>query len=271
MRQIKLKTVAIVLLGILFVVTGRFFYRKSLSLSDAIYRGDVKLVREKLKAIDSLDEDKDGRTYIAQAFRLHYRGRRGHTKSESQIEHEKKVVYEMVELLIQKGADVNLPQTYYYKQTPLHLSIHFDSPKVMELLLDNGASYNVVMEDGDTPLIYAAGTGSIQCVELLLNYGARSTINVRNQDGNTALHEAVRCHGLPEIIEPLLNYGADPLIKNNKNETAIDLAKDLAKKYNRSYVLEIIQRHLKDKTQNKPPEKVPYPFNFPSYFYDYFG
>ena len=234
------------------MVTGRFFYRKSLSLSDALYRGDVKLVREKLQAIDSLDEYKDGRAYITQAFGLHYRGRRGQTKSESQIEREKKVVYELVELLIQKGADVNLPETYSYKQTPLHLSIHFESPEVMELLLDNGAMFSAVDDDGDTPLIYAAGTARHQCVELLLNNGAGSTINVRNQDGNTALHEAVRCHGLPDIIEPLLNYGADPFIKNNNNKTAIDLAKDLAKDYNRSYVLEIIQRHLKDKTQNTP-------------------
>jgi ankyrin repeat protein len=247
MGQKKIKIVVIVSLGILFVVTGRFFYRKSLSLSDAIYRGDVKLVREKLQAIDSLDESKDGRAYITEAFDLHWRGRRGRTTPESQTERDKKVIYEMVELLIQKGADVNLPQTHSYKQTPLLLSIHYEVPKVMELLLDNGALCSGVDEEGKTPLILAAGMGRQQCFELLLNNGAGSTINVRNLDGDTALHISVWAHGFRDIIEPLLNYGADPLIKNNNNETALDLAKDP----NRSDALKIIQRHLEENKKGK--------------------
>lgn len=51
-----------------------------------------------------------------------------------------------------------------------------DSLKIVELLLANGATPDVTFRDTWTPLVIAALNGHADCVELLLKYGARSTI-----------------------------------------------------------------------------------------------
>ena len=48
-------------------------------------------------------------------------------------------------------------------------------------------------------------------------------------DGNSALHFAAR-HGFENIVNVLLNGGADPTLKNNSGQTALDIAKELGAK-----------------------------------------
>lgn len=69
-------------------------------------------------------------------------------------------------------------------------------------------------------------------------------INLQNKEGNTALHYAIRN---PEILELLLNHGANPLIPNNQGHTVYD------------YVLEYAQnkpgyRELKQLIQSQYPQ-----------------
>ena len=47
--------------------------------------------------------------------------------------------------------------------------------------------------------------------------------NIQNSDKETALHSAAQ-YGHLEAVQLLLKHGADPNIKNSKDETPLDLA-----------------------------------------------
>lgn len=59
----------------------------------------------------------------------------------------------MVELLLQKGADVNAKQMQ--EVTPMHSTAHNGQTALVQLLADNGADLNATMENGQTPLVMA--------------------------------------------------------------------------------------------------------------------
>ena len=75
----------------------------------------------------------------------------------------------IVRLLLGIGADVNVKNTH---NTVLHSASSYDSPDLMELLLEHGAEIEAKDGDGDTPLLWAAVCGKIKTVTLLLRLGA---------------------------------------------------------------------------------------------------
>ena len=94
---------------------------------------------------------------------------------------------------------------------------------------------NTANNDGNTPLLAAAGNGGgLSVIKLLLK--ANADIDAANEDGNTVLHVAADFkEGLPRTIKLLLAKGADPNAVNKKGKTPLDLA--LAKLKNAEYVL----------------------------------
>jgi ankyrin repeat protein len=102
--------------------------------------------------------------------------------------------------LIHKGSDVN--ETDKNGVTPLHHAVRFRSPTAVATLLENGANVNQICK----------------------------------RSGSTPLHRAVTSTGAPgtagrskearEIIELLLNFGADPTIKNKNAKLPSDYTKD---------------------------------------------
>jgi len=76
--------------------------------------------------------------------------------------------------------------------------------------------------DGRTA-IFAAGesegeaeeSARVECIRLLVKAGAK--VRVRDNDGNTPLHETY----IPEVIEELLKLGADVNARNKEGETPI--------------------------------------------------
>jgi hypothetical protein len=74
---------------------------------------------------------------------------------------------EIVKLLLDKGADVNL--TDKYGNTPLHLAASDGHIEIVKLLLEKGSDVNSKRRnDGTTPLYWAALNGHIEIVKLLL-------------------------------------------------------------------------------------------------------
>jgi len=64
---------------------------------------------------------------------------------------------EMVELLLNKGADINAPVTGGY--TPLHAAAQNGQEGIILLLLKNKADINAVTDDGKSPLELAIQNG----------------------------------------------------------------------------------------------------------------
>lgn len=95
---------------------------------------------------------------------------------------------------------------------------------VVAFLLENGANIND-KEVRDTidqiPLIVAADGGCKDIVEMLLEAGA--DIEHRNDQGETALISAAQ-NGHKEIVQMLLDAGANVNQENADGETALDLA-----------------------------------------------
>ena len=85
-------------------------------------------------------------------------------------------------------------------------------------LIARGADVN---KPGWTALHYAATRGQLAIMTLLLdNY---AYIDAASPNGTTPLMMAAR-YGTPEAVKLLLDAGADPLLKNEQNLSAIDFA-----------------------------------------------
>ncbi|CAF1462248.1 unnamed protein product [Adineta steineri] len=71
---------------------------------------------------------------------------------------------------IKCGGDLNYPVV---PQGAIHCAVYFDFIDIVKLLLEAGINVNQQDEDGDTALHYAVGqTKNIECIKLLLHYGA---------------------------------------------------------------------------------------------------
>ncbi|MBU0755172.1 MAG: ankyrin repeat domain-containing protein, partial [Planctomycetes bacterium] len=92
---------------------------------------------------------------------------------------------EIVKLLIDHGADLNVKDMSDLKETPLLKAVDVNHKGIVELLLSNGADPNLSASDGASPLHLAAGWGT----------AARSSEN--------------KGRGLPDLVQLLIDYGAD--------------------------------------------------------------
>jgi hypothetical protein len=101
---------------------------------------------------------------------------------------------------------------------PAFDAIHFQDPVRLESLLAAGADINAVSElSPDISLFQRAVDSEIPAmIEVMLAYGA--DINSKDVNGNSMLHRAVRA-GNVEIVNQLIESGADPLARNSNGLT----------------------------------------------------
>lgn len=144
---------------------------------------------------------------------------------------------EFVREIVAHGADVNLrldkPSGGRGKlnmggATPFLLASRTADLEYMKLLVDLGADSAVPNKDGCTPLMAAAGIGTlapdeeagteneaIEAVDYLLGRGA--DINIVDQNGETAMHGAAY-KSLPKMVQFLADKGANIDLWNRKNK-----------------------------------------------------
>ena len=93
---------------------------------------------------------------------------------------------EIVQLLAEAGANVNIPNNY--QQTPLRTASMKGFNNIIIILQHHGADVNAVDKWNKTPLFMAVTCAHVETVELLLSLGADKTI--ATQDGKTPIDEA---------------------------------------------------------------------------------
>lgn len=167
---------------------------------------------------------------------------------------------EIAELLIRRGADVHLNNNIF-GTCPIHVAVNNGDTCITKLLLDSGSPLNPRSARSMTPLMIASARGQLDLVELLLERGApvneqegpptssdvidsftqvsqevRQALSLpqvfeleifveRVGRGSTALHMAVK-QGDVEVVKTLMSYGADPNLRNDRGESALDMANE---------------------------------------------
>jgi uncharacterized protein (TIGR02145 family) len=165
-------------------------------------------------------------------------------QSQSEKEYEKLKIaigakdFNLVTRMIAEGANVNAANKY--GTTLLHIAASgttFDpsgypqgkytgkllegSAKMAKILIDAGAKINVLDYDKKTPLMHGAETENYVITEVLLN--AKAEVNHVSSNGNTALTYAL-INNQEETARLLLAKGANPNVKNERNQTPFTIA-----------------------------------------------
>ena len=158
---------------------------------------------------------------------LHIAGRKGHIQ--------------IVQLLVDRGADVN--ELNEYGQTPLHTAAggEKDCPELCSILLKHNAKVDAVDKDGNQPLHLAWKQWHTAIVRLLLSHGTdvtalnkqqRKPSHIANEsvlkscevhNGNHALHVAAQ-KGHIQTVQLLVDCGADVHALNEYRQTPLHTA-----------------------------------------------
>jgi ankyrin repeat protein len=137
--------------------------------------------------------------------------------------------FEVIELLINNGADINSNQSYY-KEIPLHRLCARIRPRmdVIKLLLERGSKVNVENITGKTPVFYCNFSFSVELLNLLISYGA--DIKHTDKYNNTILHDDyVMCgdfDDFEEYLKVIISHGVNINSKNNLGQTPLNLCKN---------------------------------------------
>lgn len=164
---------------------------------------------------------------------------------------------DVVRCLVDDGANINVMNAE--RETTLHLAVQNDDKSMVQFLLGRGADPEAIAANGNKPLYNAAESGYFAIVELLLSFKASvEAFNVEEQrtafyqaienghfdvakllllngadidacspTGLTPLFCAIR-RGDVDVVEYLLEHGANKRIKLDDGQTVEDFAKDNA-------------------------------------------
>lgn len=112
-------------------------------------------------------------------------------------------------------------------RVPLHYVALSGDAAIAHDLVRAGADPDSQDRNGFAPLHFAAQSWNVDVAQVLVN--AAAIIDIRNGYGNTPLAVAVfNSRGRGELIELLLQAGADPLAANTTGQTPIGLARLIA-------------------------------------------
>jgi ankyrin repeat protein len=124
---------------------------------------------------------------------------------------------------------IDWPKTHIETRTaqdesPLMMAALRGQAELAQKLIARGADVN---KTGWTPLHYAATSGHVGIIQMLLDENAY--IDAESPNGTTPLMMAAM-YGTPAAVKLLLEAGADPTLKNQLGLTALDFANRVERK-----------------------------------------
>ena len=119
------------------------------------------------------------------------------------------------------GAGVGHAEIDLLKNNRLIEAAKADDLKEAEALLAKKHNVDVLEQNGQTPLFFAAARGGEDFVDLLLRHKAR--INVADKFGNSPLYYAAAGNHVG-VIELLIEGGANPNLQNRRGLTPLMIA-----------------------------------------------
>ncbi|XP_049575903.1 protein phosphatase 1 regulatory subunit 27b [Syngnathus scovelli] len=97
---------------------------------------------------------------------------------------------------------------------------HGELERIGRFIRTRRVTLDTIYPSGIAAIHEAVLSGNLECVELLVHYGA--SIHQRDDEGWTPLHMACS-DGFPHIARYLLSLGADPNMENDCGEKPCDL------------------------------------------------
>lgn len=130
-----------------------------------------------------------------------------------------------VETFLKAGIDTEIPDKL--SRTALQKAAFLGDAIVTKKLLEYGANPNEKNKNGDTPLHFSLQSNNditVKVVRILLK-DPRTDVNVKNKDGDTPLHYFAYTTNSLKTLAAFMRAKPrpDPLIRNNKGLTPIDL------------------------------------------------
>ncbi len=129
--------------------------------------------------------------------------------------------------LLENGVDIY--QKYTHDETALSYAASEGNIELVNILLDKGANVNDLNDHGESVLYAATYSNNPDMIKLLVDKGA--PLNIQNEDGRTEFFHAAfnilfnECDSA--MLKILLELGADPSIKDNRGQTALEYFKML--------------------------------------------
>lgn len=136
-------------------------------------------------------------------------------------------------------------------ETILHIAADQTSnPDIIEYLLTKNIDTNILSSDGDTALDYLINKFNYWKIEIVkkiidLFINKKYNFNLKNQFGNTILHRILRKSLNHDIIQYLIEKGANSNIKNNNNDSLFHIlinyeeADEYSDKYSEKFIDEV--------------------------------
>lgn len=121
------------------------------------------------------------------------------------------------ELLI-NGADPNAKDENYEKITPLFLAVENGSVEMVEMLLNFGAKVNARDRSKQTPLMRLDEDATPELVELLIRHGAK--VDAVDSKGSSPLILAAGAANA-DVVKALIDAGSDVKLRNKEGQTAL--------------------------------------------------
>ena len=127
---------------------------------------------------------------------------------------------EVAKLLLEKGASIDLQKNI--GASALYIASEKGHVEVAKLLVENGAKIDLREKSGACALHVATQNGHIEVVKLLIKKHAQVDLTYNRL---SPLMIACEC-GLSSITQVLLDHDADTYLRNNKGQTALEIAKE---------------------------------------------